>query len=123
MDGGICAENVPGSCPDDDDYVPGESEPPTYYFEHAPQVEARLTLPTNYGPGQDESPPALPAGVQIGWLSPVDHTSGEVALPPLPPGVSSAGGVPLGASTTWDLHTAMCIVAPGCRFNYQLPGC
>ena len=60
MDGGTCAENTEGSCPGDDDFVPGESEPPEYFFGHAPQVEARLTVPANYGEAQDESAPALP---------------------------------------------------------------
>src|SRR6185312_15966807 len=111
------------SCPGDEDYVPGESEPPEYFFGHAPQVEARLTLPANYGDAQDESAPALPDGIQIGWLSPVDNSTGEVAYPPEPPGAEQDRGNPAGAATAWDLHSAMCTHSTGCRFNYQLPAC
>ena len=123
MDGGICANDTPGSCPGDDDYIPGESEPPEYFFGHAPQVEARLTLPTNYGNAQDESAPALPDNIQIGWLSPVDFTIGEIAYPPEPPGAEQDRGNPAGAATAWDLHAVFCVHAPGCRFNYRLPAC
>lgn len=123
MDGGTCAENTEGSCPGDDDFVPGESEAPEYFFGHAPQVEARLTVPANYGEAQDESAPALPAGIQIGWLSPVDHSAGEIAYPPEPPGAEQDRGNPAGAATAWDLHSTMCAHKAGCRFNYQLPAC
>jgi hypothetical protein len=123
MDGGTCAADIEGSCPGDDDYVPGESEPPEYFFGHAPQVEARLTVPANYGSPQDESAPALPPGIQIGWLSPVNHSTGDVAYPPEPPGAEQERGHPAGAATAWELHSAMCAHSVGCRFNYQLPAC
>ncbi|HWC60492.1 MAG TPA: hypothetical protein VHC44_12420, partial [Verrucomicrobiae bacterium] len=123
MDGGTCAEDAEGSCPGDDDFVPGESEPPEYFFGHAPQVEARLALPTNYGSAQNESAPALPDGIQIGWLSPVDHSTGEIAYPPEPPGAAQERGTPAGAATAWDLHGTICAHSSGCRFNYQLPAC
>lgn len=123
MDGGICSDDVPGSCPGDDDFVEGESEPPIYFFEHAPQVEARLTVPGNYGPLQNESPTSLSPDIQIGWLSPVLFEDGDVALPPVPPGPQSSGGTPAGANTAWDLHALFCAHASGCRFDYQLPGC
>jgi hypothetical protein len=123
MDDGLCSDDSPGSCPGDEDYVPGESEPPVYYFAHAPQVEARLTVPNNYGLGQDESALALPSSIQIGWLSPVTNTTGDIALPPAPPGPLSDRGEPAGANTAWDLHGLFCTHASGCRFNYQLPGC
>jgi hypothetical protein len=42
MDGGLCADDQPRNppafcCPGDDDYVPDESQPPVYYYGHAPQ--------------------------------------------------------------------------------------
>jgi hypothetical protein len=123
MDGALCADNSPGTCPGDEDYVPGESDSPVYYFGHAPQVEARLTVPCNYGNAQNECAPDLPAGIQIGWLSPVTNTTGDVALPPLAPGAASDRGEPAGASTAWELHGALCAHTASCRFNYQLPGC
>jgi hypothetical protein len=122
MDGGTCAADIEGSCPGDDD-ASGESELPEYFFAHAPQVETCLTLPTNYGSAQDESAPPLPAGIQIGWLSPVDHSSGEIAYPPEPPGAEQDRGNPAGATTAWNLHSAMCADGADCRFNYQLPVC
>jgi hypothetical protein len=123
MDGGTCADDTIGSCPGDDDYVPGESEPPEYFFAHAPQVEARLTVPANYGAAQNESAPALLDGIQIGWLSPVEFASGEIAYPPEPPGVEQDHGTPASAPTAWDLHAQLCAHADDCRFNYKLPAC
>ncbi len=120
MDGGTCADDTGGSCPGDEDFDPDESEPPEYFFGHAPQVEARLTVPANYGAAQDEAAPALPDGIQIGWLSPVDYASGDVAYPPEPPGAESDRGNPAGAATAWDLHNLLCGHV-GCRFNYQPP--
>jgi len=123
MDTGSCSADTDGSCPGDDDYVPGESEPPEYFFGHAPQVEARVAIPDNYGDAQNESTPSLPDGIQIGWLSPVDHSSGDVAYPPEPPGAEQDRGVPASAATAWDLHSAICAHRSGCRFNHQLPVC
>jgi len=123
MDGGICAENIDGSCPGDDDFVPGESEPPEYFFAHAPQVEARLSVPCNYGANQNECAPNLPADIQIGWLSPVFYSEGDIALPPLPPGAESDRGNPAGAATAWNLHALLCASAQGCRFNYEPIAC
>jgi hypothetical protein len=123
MDTGICAANSGGSCPGDDDYIPGVSEPPEYFFAHAPQVEARLTVPSNYGVAQNESAPALPAGIQIGWLSPVNFASGDIAYPPEAPGAEQDRGNPADANTAWALHALLCAHAAGCRFNYQLPAC
>jgi len=123
MDTGSCSADTDGSCPGDDDYVPGESEPPEYFFGHAPQVEARVAIPDNYGDAQNESAPSLPDGIQISWLSPVDHSSGDVAYPPEPPGSEQDRGVPASAATAWDLHSAICAHRSGCRFNHQLPVC
>lgn len=123
MDGGICADNIEGSCPGDGDYVPDESTPPEYFFAYAPQVEARLTIPGIYGDDSDESAPALPSGVQIGWLSPVDYDTGDVAFPPHAPTIESDRGNPGGASTSWNLHELFCDHTDGCRFDYAVPGC
>jgi hypothetical protein len=99
-----------------------DTTPPVYYYAHRPQVEARLTLPCNYGVGQNETPPALPDGVQIGWLSPVTNDTGDVAYPPEPPGAAIDRGEPNSANTAWNLHNVFCASA-GCRFNYLPPGC
>jgi hypothetical protein len=123
MDTGACAADTVGTCPGDDDYVLGESEPPEYFFAHAPQVEARLTVPANYGAAQNETAPTLPDGIQIGWLSPVNFSTGDIAYPPEPPGVQQDHGNPASAATAWDLHALFCANNAGCRFNYKLPGC
>jgi len=129
MDGGTCAEDsiedgTIFACSGDEGFVQGESQPPVYYFAHAPQVEARLTVPCNYGVARNECAPALPADVQIGWLSPVFYSAGDVALPPNPPGALADRGAPAGASTTWDFHQLLCgQMQLGCRFRYQVPGC
>lgn len=130
MDGGICADNLPWdgelyACPGDEGYIPGESQDPIYYYEFAPMVEARLSVPNNYGMGQDETAPAFPDGVQVGWSSPVLHAfgDGDVAFPPAPPGALEDNGEPAGASVEWDIHDRLCTYAPGCRFNYKQPAC
>jgi hypothetical protein len=130
-DDGTCLENTPlnppaYACPDDEDFVDGESQPPVYYYAFPPLAEVRLTVPANYGTNQDEAGPALPIPIQIGWLSPVDHVpaDGDVAYPPEPPGVSKDGGVPDGATTAWEVHDRLCVSsAGGCRFNYDDTGC
>jgi len=130
-DDGSCRENTPldppaYACPGDDDYVDGESQPPVYYYAFPPMVEARLTVPSNYGANQDEAGPALPIPIQIGWLNPVDHVpaDGDVAYPPEPPGASKDGSVPGGATTAWEIHDRLCASsASGCRFDYSDTGC
>jgi len=124
MDNGLCLDDVPGTCPSTD-----EAPAPQYYFGLAPQVEARLTVPSStdscsaaYGADGTEAGAELPSVIQIGWLSPVDYTAGEVALPPEPPGVSDPG-TPNGTSTPWYVHAIICDHSAGCRFGYSLPGC
>jgi hypothetical protein len=131
MDDGTCNGDVHTNCavgigcPDDigcDD----DSTPPVFYYALAPLVEARLTIPGNYGPGQDESAPALPDGIQIGWLSPVDHadTVAGVALPPKASGPLSDSGVPGNCNCTSALHETLCDSHhSGCRFGYNERGC
>lgn len=131
QDDGSCREDLEWdgaavACPGDDEFVDGESVPPKYYYAFYPQVEARLTVPCAYGPHSDECAPTLPAGIQIGWLSPVTHAfgSGAVAFPPVPPGPLQELGIPGGATTSWSTHDLMCVTtAAGCRFDYATPGC
>jgi len=116
-------DGIEFACPGDDGYT-GESSPPIYYYAFPPQVETRLTLPCNYGPAQNECPPALPDDIQLGWLSPVTNTTGDIALPPNPPGANGLNGAPMDASTTWDFHSLLCFQnTSGCRFDYSAPGC
>ena len=93
------------------------------FYAHAPQVEARAAVPCNYGNAQNECAPALPAGIQIGWSSPVTATTGDIAFPPSPPPPQD-DGVPNGTTTAYSLHAILCATsAKGCRFSYSLPGC
>jgi hypothetical protein len=149
MDNGLCNGDNPTDCgadpavgcPDEEtDGTPCDetSTPPTYYFPLAPLVEARLTVPSNYGAAQDESAPALPTGIhenevlpisggiQIGWLSPVNNAPNVegVALPPVPPGPESSTGRPGLCAFTWSMHEDLCDAQTGgCRFTYNLLGC
>jgi hypothetical protein len=125
MDDGSCNANVGGTCPATD-----ESPAPKYFYGLAPQVEARITVPAfgddcskAYGADGSEAGPAVPAGVQIGWLSPVNYSTGDVALPPLAPATSS-DGTPGGYAISSFLHASLCAsVLAGCRFGYSLSGC
>lgn len=95
----------------------------TKYYAFEPQVEARITIPCSYGPAQNVCGPSLPAGIQIGWLSPVTNSSGEIAFPPPAP-LTAADSTPGGATTAWLLHIQFCEeIANNCRFNYNYPGC
>lgn len=100
-----------------------DATPAIYYFGHRPQVEALLSVPCKYGAAQNECPPALPAGIQVGWLSPVHYDSGDVALPPAAAGANDDHGEPADADAAWALHAIFCAHSAGCRFDYQLPGC
>ncbi len=93
------------------------------FYAFPPQVEARASVPCNYGKAQNECGPALPAGIQIGWSSPVTAVSGDIAFPPTPPS-PQLDGTPNGTTTAYALHALLCDTASkGCRFNYSLPGC
>jgi hypothetical protein len=72
------------------------------YYPHAPMVEARNSLPTNGGLLQNETAPALPEGVIIGFLSPADNTGADVITAP---GLGSAGA--------WRFYESAC----GCINN------
>lgn len=93
------------------------------FYQHRPQVEARLSVPCNYGNGQNECAPALPAGIQIGWSSPVQGIGQDIALPPVPPG-TGAKGRPGTANTAYHLHALLCLAnGAGCYLNYKPVGC
>lgn len=83
----------------------------TAYYGMAPMVEARLTVPTG--------DPALPAGITLGFLSPVTYTVGDVAYPPTPPGYIANGAPNYSIQVPWILQGVLCAsVAGSCRFNY-----
>jgi hypothetical protein len=120
-----CNPDVVTPCPSDEDYT-GEEPPPMYFFASAPQVEARIVVPSNYGPNQNESAPNVPSDVQIGWLSPVttDPSTGSIAFPPAAIGVSQGGAIPNGAAMASALHAQICgAMGGGCRFAYSTAGC
>jgi hypothetical protein len=67
------------------------------YYPHRPLVEPLLALPTNGGPSSDETAPALPSGVSLGFIDPtVDSVNGIYPLAML--GVSFGGDTLLGAT-------------------------
>lgn len=122
MDDGNCNE-------DTEEMTEGGATIFIKYYPHAPQVEARTSLPGNYGPAQNETAPALPSGVTIGWLSPVDHTGDGVAYPPGEIGFLDSG-LPAGIDTPWALRLRLCLAiadASECRFKddykQQVNGC
>ena len=83
MDDGSCKHNV--------------ADPPTAYYPHMRVVEARATLPNGGGPPQNETAPALPAGVTIGFTSPVANNDSQTAFAPGP-----------GGAVAWVFHDAAC---------------
>jgi hypothetical protein len=94
-----------------------------YYPLNVP-VETELTLPNTYGPAQNESPPALPSGITIGWLSPVTNTGADVAYPPGPNSFTSGygtslAGLPIPFATASILHYDLCNLPSGCLFAAQ----
>lgn len=115
-----------GTCQADSDPVDPDTLAVTHirYYAHAPQVEPRQTIPCNYGNLHNICAPNLPGGVDIGWLSPVLFSVGNVAYPPQP-AVIVDDAVPQSVSTAYQFHKALCatIAGGGCRFNYSLPSC
>lgn len=89
------------------------------YYAHAPFVEARISLPSNGGNGQNETAPALPSGITIGYINPVT-TLTSALTPPGMIGYDPASGNPTGAFTFWgyrqDIENNACFGA--CQFNY-----
>lgn len=72
-----------------------------------PQREVRLALPSDFGLGSDESAPALPSGITIGYLSPVDYTTGNVLYPPPPLGfVDNENSI--SSATAFQIHSELC---------------
>ncbi len=113
----------PGTCPDDEDETTeGGSIIHHKYYASAPQVEARASVPCNYGAAQDECAPTLPSGIEIGWNSPVDTATGS-PLPPQPATIVDSA-VPQGSNTAWSVHATLCSENEAeCRFVYSVPGC
>jgi hypothetical protein len=88
------------------------------YYAHAPFVEARITLPGNGGNAQNETAPALPTGVTIGYLNPATASGG--LTPPGVIGFDPASGNPSGTFTIWgyrlNIENNACFGT--CQFNY-----
>jgi hypothetical protein len=99
----------------------------TLYYPHLPLVECVLSVPGNYGMGQNETPnisALTAAGIIIGWLSPVDRTGADVAYPPTYSGQYfigfNADATPGSADTPWALHQRLCAaigIDSTCRFK------
>jgi len=88
------------------------------YYAHAPFVEARISLPGNGGNAQNETAPALPAGIALGYVNPATASGGLI-----PPGVIDfdiTTGNPSGTFTIWSYRLAIennaCFGT--CQFNY-----
>jgi len=90
------------------------------YFAHPLQVEARISLPSNYGASADETP-GDPFSVyeNLPWLSPVtNYGEPDVYSPILYIGFTDAG-LPAGTTTPTSLHAALvAAIGSGCRFDY-----
>jgi hypothetical protein len=99
MDNGTCLENV----------VNGETGATTIaYYPMPPLVEPFLYLPMA-GMSGTEPAPALPTGITVGFLSPVDHTGSGVAFAPYPGNAGGAGNY----GKPWEIHQSMCICVAG----------
>jgi hypothetical protein len=109
-DDATCREPVPGI----------STDWASAYYPHDIPVECELTLPSNYGPAQNESAPALPTGIVIGWLSPVTNAPGPGVAAPKDIPTFDCGGLPLPTLTEFILHSRFCGMAGGCIFatNY-----
>ena len=112
QDNGLCAANT----------VDPDTGLLTVYYAFPPQVEARNSLPTNYGLEQNQSAPALPDGVSITPDSPVTYPA--AANPNYPPAYIgfNGDGTPATFLAPWILRQRFCNAA-GCRFNYSAPNC
>jgi hypothetical protein len=111
---------------DDGTCEPNTADPDTglltVYYAYPPQVEARISVPGNYGPLQNEGGPALPAGISITPDSPVTYPPApNPNYPPTYLGFDS-NGFPLSWVGPWMLHERFCNSA-GCRFPYTAPNC
>jgi len=92
-----------------------------HFYAHFPFVESRINLPSNGGLGQNETAPALPAGVAIGHGSPVTYPALTNALyPPGTIGFDPGTGLPSSAWTIWGYRLTIenhaCFGS--CRFDY-----
>lgn len=89
-------------------------------YAHAPLVESRIAVPTNGGAAGTDVAPALPSGITIGYVSPLDDPGG--LPPPGQIGFDGSTGNPVPALTIWGLRLAMeqssCPPDGVCAFNY-----
>jgi len=88
-----------------------------YYYPHSPFVETRINLPANGGNGQNETAPALPAGITIGYLNPVTNAGG--LQPPGMIGYDPGSLNPSGTFTFWGYR--LNIENNACFGNCQFP--
>lgn len=101
QDDGTC--RCPGGCPN-------AASGTDYYYAYPPLVEARITLPVGA--------PALPAGITLGYASPLTSSSG--LQPPAPDGYDATSGNPLAVWTIWGYRLAIesHACAGSCQFDY-----
>lgn len=98
----------------------------TAYYGYQPQVECRLSLPDNYGFGQNETPPAPPGDTEtLGFASPVANADGQ--FPPNPIGwqlgLGSGEGAPQAAPMpAFQLHALFCENADCDYADYSIYG-
>lgn len=87
----------------------------TAFYGYPPLVEARVTVPTNGGAGQNLTAPTPPGG--LGYLSPVSNVGGMGA--PGQIGFDASTGLPSPAWTFWGYRQAIeAGCGGGCRFDY-----
>lgn len=94
-----------GSCQSDTDII--------HYYAHPPLVECRITLPANGGPNSNQTAPALPSGITIGWTSPAGlsaNCSGppDNTLFPLP-----SNGYGMQSANVWNFWSNECACIDG----------
>jgi hypothetical protein len=79
--------------------------PPVNYYAHAPMVEAFTYMPVA-GMSGTEAAPAVPAGITVGFTSPVTNGDSETLYAPGP-----------GGWTPWGLHQNLCGCVGSGRFG------
>jgi hypothetical protein len=91
-----------GTCHDDVTYTDGAyiGQTAKAYYAHGPVIEPFINMPVA-GMSGAEAAPALPTGIVVGLISPVDNSGPDVTGAPLP-----------GGSVSWTLHNNMCGCLP-----------